>query len=473
MFYNNIKDLKSIISLYNKYLFREVLHITILKNKYIRYAFAFVFVIFLFGMSYVWYSVFATGVNSDEIFRVILRAVSTNLLMYTILIFSFLKILFLKARGLIQFSLQLPTTNQVRNLSFICYETIFSIIILLTISLPVAIGLIFHTGNYFLVEIFNLVFMFFTFYNLLNFLFYIFLKVLNKIISNKYISSLIILSLFIISGYIFVQHFFIVIIKAYPQLPETFVFSLLFEYISTYINFFASFLTFVVINFLLYVFLLNIEIISDNRFSKFVNIEFKNNTLKKSYFSYILKCQDNIILILLCVIIYIIGIYFNNKNSLLIFLILSYFTFYSVSETKSLRYIWKSLGKYSVLKDYFLLLFSGILSNIFISLIFILFEILCKNYLTVIYLVLGIFILNIYTLMISILFPPENDNPFSIIIGTGISFVFGIISVVLIALLAQNLKLLIFYSIIQVLSMIYISVLALTKYKIIGGKYED
>lgn len=116
------KALPSLLVLYSQYLYRQVLNFGIFKSRTVKKISLCVLLVAMGLLVWMWKNFFTFMIQTDENFLLVLHSVSINTLNWSMILFASIKILFMKAGDLIQFTYQLPVSNRLRNLSLVVYE---------------------------------------------------------------------------------------------------------------------------------------------------------------------------------------------------------------------------------------------------------------------------------------------------------------------------------------------------------------
>ena len=115
-----------------------------------------------------------------------------------------------------------------------------------------------------------------------------------------------------------------------------------------------------------------------------------------------------------------------------VFLLLTFNSLYSVTQTDKLRLLLKIHKIYSAKQEYLFLIVSNLLFSYLFSSPFIISEaFLVRDIKKLLLFILFAFVLVIYFTMISIMFPPTFDNPISITLGITITTIFSFLIVLI------------------------------------------
>lgn len=465
-------DCRVLVALYWQFFIRKIFNVGILRDKRNKILFGCLFVIATITMSVLFYLFLDGSRQLDKNYRLIINVYGITTMLYTVLVFMFLKVLFLKSSHLNLLTVQLPVSNHVRRSSLLCFEmyTIFISVMLLALSFLFA--LVGKTGGKYVLEILmSIVFTSITTYNLLNVSYLFFFWVLEKLSVkvSQYFLSIILFTILVVL-FVKMQPIWIdILIKGYFDKTTYFVFPLIFVYIAQRSDVILSVLSFLGINgVFVYIsfYLFTDKPIDIKKYSKFFFTSSCSITLFKSYFIQVFRFKENALVFLLTVLTYLIGSYHQVAISIFVFLFLSFNSAYALINTKSLSMLQKTSHTYSAIKEYGYLLTSNVVYVLLLSIPFVLLELVVKQNLLPVLFFLGSIIPSvIYLLMIGILFPPIHDNPVSIFIGS----LFLMMMTVLLLLVTVIFKLSL---VMEVVSMFCFTILIMYRSVCVLKKYE-
>lgn len=454
--------------IYKLYLMRRLLNFGILKSNTIKIAILIVFIALLSIVSTSGYLFISQVSTNEKSLLLMIKAFTASAVMWTTLVMLALKVIFSKSQDFFKMMENFPITNKSKNLSVFIFESICSLVVIFFISFSFTISIILNgPAEYLGYLVVNILYV--------STVTYLFLQLISKMTSIvcslfkiEKIYSLINITLLVI--------IFIIIYKRTESLTNSLVDdyinnenktrSILLLFNESYQNFgflLTTFIFLLIVSFGIFIMLL----LPDNSYSiqsKFINTfkNIKNPNVFKTYILAIIRDKNMISNIIGAYIFAILLLSINLDEYILYTLLLVVFnSIYCFVQTFRIRHICYSL-KYSSVKDYLLLVLSQLLVT-YISSLPLLVLFLCLNdpsltILTPYYVItIGTFIL----VMGGILFPPYNDNPFSIITSLVIISIPLLFILVFIALLNLNLILNIIVFITMFIFVIYFSILAL------------
>lgn len=432
----------NLVHLISLYFTRKVFNIGPLKSKAFRVIFLLVLVMMLGIFTFMLYSFFNLIGNENLEVPLILRVYSMTIMFWSLIIFMFVKILFMKSNSFLKMTTTLPVTMNERNSALLIFETVISIILISLLSSAVVLSLILTYGTQFILLLISTVF----FSSIIT---YLILQLINKVI-------VFILNFFnlnplkdIVTIFIFSLVFFFLYQDA-NSVAESVVYAYLdekdvgFNILISWSIFFERFdfwiiLVTFIISFLLLSFL-NIKIPDKAYMStqNYLKIElFKRfNNLLVSYVYSILRKKDTFNYIGVSYIIFL-YLFMDNKSeySLYALLPLAFNGIYHYVNTNSIRKLWWKTN-YTVWKDYVFLISSQILYILFISLPLVIIVLIFNTSLTTNFMALASVTVAVFLFtLVGILFPPYDDNPFSVIISFVIIFTIIIVLAIGIAIL--------------------------------------
>lgn len=322
-----------------------------------------------------------------------------------------------------------------------------------------------YGGGYFLIPILNLMLIFITTYNLANLAYHLAIYPLQYVIKNHYLAMLVLLTALLVGTIYYSQNWFFQLLESYTSGQTSYLPPLFFENLANHTNLVVSLLVFLLINFLTYALILKLYRGKEVRINKFLNVNLGSIRLFHAYVLQIAKSQETIFTVVLCITGYGVGLFFAQPYLIFIFILPSFMTVYNLVQTEPIRHLLKKLSCYSVLKDYWMLVGASCLVNFGVSLPFLVYEWLGRGNpwyaLATIRLIL---VANIYLLMVGILFPPQDDNPFSIVIGTVITGAIGFLFSTVFLWISPSLVFQLFTIIGSIIGMVIISIYYLKKY---------
>lgn len=351
----------------------------------------------------------------------IIKSYTSTVIMWTTIIVIALKVIFSKSNEFFKIMESFPVSNKTKNLSILLFESLFSFILISIISFSFILAiLLIEPTKYLSYLIVNIFFVSTLTYLLLQLFSKVFAYACNVFNIEKIFSVLNISMLTI---------FFILIYKNTENVTK----SIISDYINhenntknlalalntIYENSGLTITTLIYI-FLIIVFLTLIILIPDQSHlahSRYVLLfkKIKMN-LWKSYIFAIVRDKNMINNILSAYIFALLLISINlDEYVLYSLLIVAFNSLYSFVQTLYIRYINYSLV-YSCIKDYALLILSQLLINYIIILPMMAVYIFLNGIrIEIVYALICITVAIFLLTLVGILFPPYNDNPFSII----------------------------------------------------------
>ncbi len=466
------RDINCLLQLYQRFFLRKVFQTGILRDKRHRLLLLGLLAVAIVTMSVLFYLFLDGSVQRDENYRFILNVYGLTTVLYTVFLFIFMKVLFLKSADLSLLTRQLPVTNQVRRSSLLTFEitTVFIGIFLLTLSFLSAFVL--KTGGSYGSEILTaIVLTSITTYNLLNFTYLFFFWGLERLgiaVSQYFISSLLFTVLLILtvnsqSGWLDR------LIKGYFEQQDELVMPLIWVYLAQKSHFLVSFFLCLLVNSGLIVLSYHVttkQAIATQKYGHLLSFDLHRMTLFKSYLIRVFRLKENHLLALLTILGYAMGLYYQVDMRLYSFILLSLNSAYAVIQTNTLRRLQKIAHTYMAIKEYGYLLTSQVLYVIVIASPFLLLELGLGREGLALLLFLGAATCSvIYLMLIGILFPPTHDNPISIALGTLFLMTMTVLFLVVMLMLQLSLMLEVISMIGLTLIIVCLSVYALGQYE--------
>ncbi|MEJ7542837.1 hypothetical protein [Staphylococcus intermedius] len=464
----SIRKIIELNKIYKLYLIRRLLNFGILKSKTIKISILIIFIALLSIVSTSGYLFISQVSTNEKSLLLMIKTFTASTVMWTILVVLVLKVIFSKSQDFFRIMENFPLTNKSKNLSLFIFESICSLVAMFFISFSFTISIILNSSieylGYLVVDILYV-----------SIVTYLLLQLISKITSIA-CSILKIEKIYSLVNITILVIIFVIIYKRTESLTSSLVNdyinnenktrSILLLFNESYQNFGFMLTTFI---FLLIVFFsaFIILLLPDNSYSiqsKFINTfkNIKNPNVFKSYILAIIRDKNMISNIIGAYVFAILLLSINlDKYILYATLLVVFNSIYCFVQTLRVRLICYSL-KYSSVKDYLLLVLSQLLVTYTSSLpLLVLF--LCLNGPSLDVLIpycvitIGTFIL----VMGGVLFPPYNDNPFSIITSLVVISIPLLFILVFIALLNLNLVLNIIVFVTMFIFVIYFSILAL------------
>lgn len=133
----------NLVHLYSTFFVRRILNFGILKNPIIRMLLFIGFVILLTFISFSVFMFFSEMMQTKEVVLFLLNTYSVTIVIWTIVVMIFLKLIFSKVDGFSRMTINFPVSNKERNFSIFLYETLISFVILFLLSFSVVLSMIF------------------------------------------------------------------------------------------------------------------------------------------------------------------------------------------------------------------------------------------------------------------------------------------------------------------------------------------
>ena len=414
---------------------RNVLNIGLLKKKSFRIFLVGVILAFTAFLSFELYYFFESTDSSIAQTSVVIDSYSCSVFMWTFLVFIFVKILFMKKGNLLEFATQMPVSRREKNLAVLVFEIVTALGLVLFFSSSMIIALVIRNGVFFLPRIIcNILFQCVTIY----FLFELVYSVLGLLCSwfglgkVKNIIIICIMSLLLVCFYVVViPDVFLSILYTYKD--QTGTANILFYVVVTEkYGLGVATLLFTMIITLLGVTIINIpnnEVEYNNKYIRIARKVIGKNTMFGAYIDAFFRKADTINYYFIALFIFCMTIVMKVEYGYYAILILSLNSLYGFVQTDELRYI-AMQRKYSVFKDYMLLIASQVYYISLLAMPICLFNgIYTRDINFVGGLMLAIIFSVIFFSMAGIFFPARNENPFSAMFGIVFVLVVGILAV--------------------------------------------
>lgn len=416
-----LSTIKHLVGLYSTFFIRKVMNFGILKNPLVRMLLLVAFVLLMTITTFSIFVFFSETLQTKEIVLFLLNTYSSTVILWTIVVTIFLKLIFSKVDGFLRMTINFPISNKERNISVFIYETLISCIVIFLLSFSVVLSMVLiHKLAFIDILIVNLFYVStFT---------YLVLQVISKIVS--FLCSLLkIQKLFHIINLSILVLFFAVFLRKSEILVKNLANDLILNTNNTkdILLFFQQFhensgfmLTTFLYLMLITLLISLVIVIPDQSYmsnsKQFLVFELKSPTTMKAYMLSIFRHMNtlnNVVLIYLAALILII---FNLSEYILYVIVLQSFNaIYGFIYSQNVRQIMYKL-RYVAWKDYLYLVASQIIMIYIISIpLFFsgLLVIQSSLHLIIPYIVVTFSILMF--ILAGILFPPYNDNPFSVV----------------------------------------------------------
>jgi hypothetical protein len=458
MRYNKVSEMVRMLFLF---LERNVLNIGLMKKKAFRIFMVGVISALTAFLSFELYYFFKSTNSSVAQISVVLDSYSCSIFMWSFIVFLFVKILFMKKGTLLEFTMQMPVTRKEKNLAVLVFEIVTAIGIVLLLSMSMIIALILRDGTAFFARIicnilFNCVTIYFVFelaYGILGCLCSWF--GLEKV---KNIIIICILSLLLVCFYVVViPDVLLSILYTYKEQAST-AKILFYMVIAEKYGMGVSLLLFLAVILILGTLIIHIpnnDTDGNNRYAKIGKNITGKHTMFGAYIAAFLRKSDTINYYFIALFIFCMTIAMKVQYGYFIILILSLNSLYGFIETDELRYILMQ-RKYSVIKDYILLIASQVAYIGLLAMPICLFHGIYNRDITFIgILLLAIIFSVVFFTMAGIFFPAKNENPFSAMLGILFLLIIGILAVAICFFLKlDTIKIIIFMVVLTIFSVL-------------------
>ncbi|MBT2617765.1 MULTISPECIES: hypothetical protein [unclassified Bacillus (in: firmicutes)] len=456
-------QIKNLAGLYNTFFLRKILNFGVLKSPLIRVLLLLAFIILLTFISFSIFSFFSESLQQEETVLFLLNTYSTTIILWTLVVTIFLKIVFSKVDGFLRMTINFPINSKERNFSVFLYETFISFVTIFLLSFSVVLSIVLiHKFDFATILIVNLIYVStFT---------YLVLQVISKMVSYicyflriPKLFHVLNLSILVFIFALFFREAQGVVKKLADDFTsgtnEATSFLLFFQYVHQEYGFL---LTTIIYGVLVTILVGVIIIIPDNSYmSNAKNILIARSKSIRLMKAYVLSSLRNMNTLNTVALIYLaaITLVIFQLNNLILYAIsiLAFNSIYTFINSQNLRLVMYRFS-YVVWEDYFYMVGSQITIIFLASLPILLPGIIIVD--SVVHLIYPylVVILGVQIFVLAgILFPPYNDNPFSvvtsIIVVTVPVFIISIaLSFLNLGLLLNSLLILFFYIVIILFS---------------------
>lgn len=449
------KNISEIIKLLRIFIQRNVFNIGILKIKQIRYIISIFLIGLMVSMSILIFNFLNDNQTTIQQASIVLDVYGVSILMWTFIIFLFMKILFIKKNSFMLFTQQLPSSKREINIALLIFEILIAIIIVTFMSSSLVFALIYKYGVIFIYRIIcNIYFTSITWYLILELVYSILISIFDFFDLDR-LKNIVIYCVFTII-YIYLYK------VACPYIIDELLFQytnnnatsyfIIYSYFMSKYNFLLSSIIFISINSVLALIILYIPkngALSNTNYLKLISKERKINLFTSYLISYSRRI-DTVTYLIITIFIYLLLLITNVYNATYSVLILTINGVYSYIQTDNLR-ILTMQKNYSAIKDYLFLILSQCVYICFISIPFVIISIITtKEIYSNLMLFPCILLSVIIFTLIGIIIPPKRENPFAVIVGFVIiiAIIFFTIIICFIANFKLKYNLIIFTSII-------------------------
>ncbi|WP_277678072.1 hypothetical protein [Gracilibacillus dipsosauri] len=453
--------IKHLVHLYSTFFMRKVLNFGILKNPLIRILLLVAFLILMTVIAVSVFIFFSEALQTEEIVLFLLNTYSSTIILWTIVVTIFLKVIFSKVDGFLRMTINFPISSKERNFSVFLYETLISFVVIFLLSFSVVLSMVLiHQFAFIDVLMVNLLYV--------STFAYLSLQVISKLVSFACTFFKIEKLFHIINLSILVFIFAVFLRKAQTLVQElandliqetntTESILLFFQQFHENYGFWLTTLLYVGLVVIMTGLIIVIPDQSHMSNSKhLLAFQAKNVSVMKAYVLSTFRNMNTLNTIALVYLAAIILILFNLSEYILYTMILLSFNgIYSFIHSQNLRQMMYKFD-YVAWKDYLYLLVSQLIIIYLVSIPLLLSGFIMIT--TVIHFIIPYVVVTFGVLIFvlaGILFPPYNDNPFSVI--TSIAVVMIPILVIGISLtfmnlgLWMNIAILIFFYLVMIL----------------------
>lgn len=437
----------SLVRLYNTFFVRKILNFGILRSSLIRIFLLCSFIILFTFISFSVFTFFSDTLKSKKTVLFLLNTYSNTIILWTLVVTIFLKVVFSKVDGFLKMTINFPISRKERNFSVFLYETFISFMVIFLLSFSVVLSMVLiHKFAFIDILIVNLIYAStFT---------YLLLQVISKVTSYicyflriPKLFHIINLSILVIIFAIFFNEAQGLVMKLANDFiqgtNEAKSFLLLFQHVHQEYGFLITTLMYLALVLLLIGIIITIPDQSYMSNTKHILIaRSKSIRLLKAYVLSTLRNMNTLNTVALVYLAAIILMIFHLSDFILYTTtILAINGIYSFIHSQNLRQMMYRFN-YVAWKDYFYLVASQIIVVYLVTLPILLPSIIFIHsfvHLFFPYLIvtLGVLIF----ILAGILFPPYHDNPFSVV--TSITVVTAPVLIIGLSLAFLNLGVLI------------------------------
>ncbi|WP_054860341.1 hypothetical protein [Gracilibacillus sp. JCM 18860] len=134
--------IKHLVHLYSTFFMRKVLNFGILKNPLIRILLLVAFLILMTVIAVSVFIFFSEALQTEEIVLFLLNTYSSTIILWTIVVTIFLKVIFSKVDGFLRMTINFPISSKERNFSVFLYETLISFVVIFLLSFSVVLSMV-------------------------------------------------------------------------------------------------------------------------------------------------------------------------------------------------------------------------------------------------------------------------------------------------------------------------------------------
>ncbi|WP_333887895.1 hypothetical protein [Clostridium sp.] len=404
-----------------KFFERNVLSLGILKNKLFRVIVAGILILLIFSISMMVYMFFKNTDSSIGQTSIVLDIYSCTIVMWTYIIFLFMKILFIKKDSFTRFTQQLPVTHKEKNTAVLVFEVCMSLLAVNIIASSVVFALIARYGFVLGFRIIcDIYFMNVASYLVLELLYRLILWILDVLKIVRMRSAIIIcfLSAILVLIYsIFYIRIVDMLLLNYADKKGTSIL-LIFTYLMDKYSFALSVTFFLCVITILCILIVIIPNNMNSSTNLFLRLgKSKRITMLHGYFLNISRRIDTYNYLFIITFVYILSVICNVSKAYYLVLVLAVNGVYTYVQTDDLRILLVQ-KKYSIVSDYVYLILSQTIYMSIVAVPFIIVSCICGDDFISSLLLFPLILLSVIMFtLVGIVFPPKRENPFSVFIG--------------------------------------------------------
>lgn len=135
-------SIKHLVRLYSIFFIRRVLNFGILKNPLIRVLLLTSLLVLMTVITFSVLTFFSEMLQTEEIVLFLLNTYSSTIILWTIVVTIFLKVVFSKVDGFLRMTINFPISSKERNFSVFLYETLISFVVISLLSFSVVLSMV-------------------------------------------------------------------------------------------------------------------------------------------------------------------------------------------------------------------------------------------------------------------------------------------------------------------------------------------
>jgi hypothetical protein len=416
------KPIMNLVQLYSTFFVRKILSFGVLQSPLIRILLLIGFLVILTFVSFSVFAFFSEVLQTEEVVLFLLNTYSSTIVLWTIVVTIFLKVIFSKVDGFLKMTINFPVSNKERNFSVFLYETLISFTVIFVLSFSVILSMILvHQLAFIDVLFVNLLYM--------STLTYLILQVISKFIS--FICSILhipklfhiinlsilvlIFAIFFSEAQVFVTDLANDFIQETNETESILLFLQEFHASNGFLLTTVLYLVFAAVLISIIILMPDHSYMSNSKHILFFD-DFKEISTVKAYVLSTFRNMNTIQTIALVYLASLILIIFQLSDYILYpIILLAFNSIYSYVQSQPLRTIMYKFN-YKAWKDYLYLIGSQLIISYIASLPLLISGMFMDSpphHLYIPYLIVTFGA--ILFIMAGILFPPYHDNPFSVI----------------------------------------------------------